>query len=281
MTTEEKVSPPQKRGIIPSPLLVVLGALLLYGFTLNHWVTFNSLAVIARVTGWDWHPIPLPWRQTPVAPLFFVLTCPIRLLPVAWQPAVLNAFAAFCAALTLGILAASVRLLPHDRTREQRQREGGEFSLLSLPAALLPVLFAVLMMGLQLTFWRNAIAATGDMLNVLVFAFLIFCLLKFRISQNDDWLSGFAFLYGLGTANDWALIGFFPFFLIALVWIKGVNFFNWRFLARMAGCGFLGLLLYLLVPASAAWAGSGPIFCRCCAWSWACRVTAFAWSRAG
>jgi tetratricopeptide (TPR) repeat protein len=249
MTTEEKISPPQKRAIMPSPWLIVLGALLLYGFTLNHWVTLNSLPVISRVTGWDWHPNPLPWRQTPVAPLFFVLTCPFRLLPVAWQPAALNAFAAFCAALTLGLLAASVRLLPHDRTREQRQREGGEFSLLSLPAAFLPVLFAVLMLGLQLTFWQSAIAASGDMLDLLVFACLIFCLLKFRISQNDNWLSGFTFLYGLGVANDWALLGFFPFFLIALIWIKGVNFFNWRFLARLAGCGFLGLLLYLLLPA--------------------------------
>ncbi len=249
MTTEEKVNPPQKRAIFLSPWLVLLGALLLYGFTLNHWVTLNSLAVIARVTGWDWHPVPLLWRQTPVAPLFLVLTCPIRLLPVAWQPAALNAFAALCAALTLGLLAASVRLLPHDRTREQRQREGGEFSLLSLPAAFLPALFAVLMMGLQLTFWRNAVSSTGEMLDMLVFAFLIFCLLKFRISQNDDWLSGFAFVYGLGTTNNWALIGFFPVFFIALVWIKGVNFFNWRFLARVAGCGLLGLLLYLLIPA--------------------------------
>ena len=249
MTTEEKVSPPQKGAITLSPWLVVLGALLLYGVTLNHWVTFNSLPVVAKITGWDWHPISLPWRMTQAAPLFFVLTSPIRLLPVAWQPAALNAFAALCAALTLGLLAASVRLLPHDRTREQRQREGGEFSLLSLPAAFLPALFAVLMMGLQLTFWRNAIAASGDMLDVLVFAFLIFCLLKFRISQSDGWLSAFTFLYGLGAANDWALIGFFPFFLIALVWIKGVNFFNWRFLARLAGCGCLGLLLYLLIPA--------------------------------
>ena len=112
---------------------------------------------------------------------------------MAWQPLALNAFAAVCGALTLGVLAASVRLLPHDRTREQRQREGGEFSLLSVPAAFCPPLFAVLMMGLQLTFWRNAIAATGEMLDLLVFAVLIFCLLKFRISQNDNWLSGFAF----------------------------------------------------------------------------------------
>ena len=248
MTTEEKVSPPPTRAISLSPWLVVFGALLLYGITLNHWVTTSSLPIIAKITGWDWHPSPLLWRQTAVAPLYSILTCPIRVLPVAWQPVALNIFAAVCAALTLGVLAASVRLLPHDRTREQRLREGGEFSLLSVRAAFLPALFAVVVMGLQLTFWRNAIAASVDMLDLLVFAFLIFCLLKFRISQSDSWLSAFAFLYGLGTANDWALIGFFPFALIALVWIKGVNFFNWRFLGRMAGCGILGLLLYLLVP---------------------------------
>ena len=249
MTTEDKLSPPQKRALIVSPWLVVLGALLLYLLTLHYWVTFDSLPLIARITGWDWHPLPLPWRQTPIAPLFMVLTFPIRVLPAAWQPAAMNAFAAVCAALTLGLLAASVRLLPHDRTREQRQRESGEYSLLSLRAAWLPMLFAALMMGLQLTFWRGAIAVTGDMLDLLVFAGLIFCLLKFRISQNDDWLAGFAFLYGLGTVNDWALIGFFPLFLIALVWIKGVSFFNGRLLARLAGCGLLGLLLYLLIPA--------------------------------
>ncbi|MGP8199817.1 MAG: tetratricopeptide repeat protein [Limisphaerales bacterium] len=255
MTTEQKVSPPQSRALSVLPWLVVLGALLLYVFTLNHWVTFSGLPVIAKLTGWDWHPNPLPWRPSGVAPLFSILTFPIRVLPVAWAPVALNLFAAACASLTLGLLAASVRLLPHDRTREQRQREGGEYSLLSLPTAFLPELFAVLMMGLQLTFWRDATATSGDMLKLLVFAFLIFCLLKFRISQNDDWLSGFAFVYGLGVVNDWALIGYFPFFLVAMVWIKGVAFFNWRFLARVAGCGLLGLLLYLLVPVSGSLSG--------------------------
>jgi tetratricopeptide (TPR) repeat protein len=249
MTAEEKSNPAQKRPITLCPWLVILGALLLYGFTLNHWVTLGNLPIVSQVTGWDWHPFPLAWRQSQVAPLFFVLTYPIRALPSAWEPAALNAFATVCAALALGLLAASVRLLPQDRTKDQRQREGGEFALLSVRAAFLPALFAVLMMGLQLTFWHDAISVTGDMLDLLVFAFLIFCLLKFRISQNDNWLAGFVFVYGLGTTNNWALIGFFPLFFIALVWIKGVNFFNWRFLARMAGCGVLGLLLYLLIPA--------------------------------
>ena len=249
MTVEENIHPPHARRITLCPCLVILGALVLYGFTLNHWVTLGSLPAISAVTGWNWHPFPLAWRDMAVAPLFFVLTYPVRALPVAWEPLALNIFAAVCAALSLGLLAASVRLLPHDRTREQRQREGGEFALLSLRTAFLPALFAVLMMAFQLTFWRNAIAATGETLDVLVFAFLIFCLLKFRVAQNDKWIFGFAFVYGLGTANNWALIGFFPFFFIAVLWIKGLSFFNWRFVGTVAGCGLAGLLIYLLIPA--------------------------------
>jgi hypothetical protein len=75
--------------------------------------------------------------------------------------------------LTLAILARSVRLFSHDRTKEQRLREGGKFALLSVRAAFLPALFAVLLLGSQLTFWENAIAGTGEMIDLLVFAFLI------------------------------------------------------------------------------------------------------------
>jgi tetratricopeptide (TPR) repeat protein len=255
MTAEEKTSSSQKRPINLCPWLVTAGALLLYGITLQHWVTLGSLPIMARITGWDWHPIPLPWRDSQTVPLFLILTSPIRLLPVAWEPFVLNAFSAVCAALTLGLLAASVRLLPHDRTREQRLREGGEFALLSLPTAFMPVLFAVVMMAMQLSFWRDATVCSHDILDVLVFAILIYCLLKFRISQNDTWLSVFAFVYGLGTTNNWALIGFLPFFLVAVIWIKGISFFNVGFLARSAGCGILGLLLYLLIPAIGSLSG--------------------------
>ena len=123
----------------------------------------------------------MSWRAEPLTPLFLVLTYPVRLLPAAWQPVCLNAFTALCAALTLGLLARSVRLLPHDRTREQRQREGGEFALLSIRTAFLPPLFAVLMLGLQLTFWQHAVSATGEMLDLLVFAFLI--LLRAAVSH--------------------------------------------------------------------------------------------------
>jgi tetratricopeptide (TPR) repeat protein len=264
MTAEDNIGPPQVRPIVLSPWLVVAGGLLLYGLTLNHWVTLKSLPLVSQVTGWDWHPLPLPWRTETLAPLFLVLTAPVRLLPIAWQPVVLNIFAAVCAALTLGLLARSVRLLAHDRTPDQRLRLTGDIrdsgynALLPIRAAFLPPLFAVLMLAGQQTFWQNAVAVTGEMLNLMLFAFVIYSLLRFRLSQGDKWLLVSAFVYGLGTTNDWAFIGFFPVYLVALIWSKGlIAFFNVRFLGRMLLCGLAGLLLYLMIPLLNA-AGGGP-----------------------
>jgi len=141
MTTEEKASPSTKRPIILSPWLVIVGALLLYGITLHHWVTYGNLPLVSRITGVGLASFAVVMAREPGHSAISCFDMPIRLLPAGWQPVALNAFAAVCAALTLGILAASVRLLPHDRTREQRQREGGEFSLLSLRSAFLPALF--------------------------------------------------------------------------------------------------------------------------------------------
>src|SRR6478609_4055567 len=107
------------------PWVVAGVALLLYVVTVNRWVTLESLPFVAKVTGWDW---TLPYSN----PLFFLLTYPVRWLPHAFQPLVLNLFTAFCAALALGLLARSVALLPHDRTHEQRLRERSEFSFLSI-----------------------------------------------------------------------------------------------------------------------------------------------------
>ncbi|MCL5096673.1 MAG: tetratricopeptide repeat protein [Candidatus Omnitrophica bacterium] len=224
------------------PWIVAAGALILYLVTLNHWVTLASLPVVAKVTDWDW------WNLTLQAPLFFALTSPVRLLPREWQPVVLNLFSAVCAAGGLGLLAGSVALLPHDRTRDQRQRERSDFSLLTIRAAWVPPVLAALALGLQRTFWEHATAATGEALNVLLFAYIIYCLLQFRLEQRESWLTRLSFVYGLAVTNNWAMIGFFPAFLIATIWIKGWSFFRGRFMLRMIGFGVLGLLLYLLLP---------------------------------
>ena len=250
MTEEnsQAISPGVKSPIVLRPWLAALVALGLYGLTLNHWVTFASLPFAAQLAGWDWHPGPLPWRPAPQYPLFFILTFPLRLLPAGWRVVGWNVLTAAGAAWTLAILARSVQLFSHDRTKEQRQRQRGKFALLTVRAAFLPAAFAVALLGAQLTFWQNAVSGTGEMLDLLVFAFLILCLLEFRISRSERRLNLLAVVYGLGVANNWALIGFFPCFLLALIWIKRKEFFQWRFGLRMTGWAPLGLLLYGLIP---------------------------------
>jgi tetratricopeptide (TPR) repeat protein len=223
------------------PWFLAAAAFAIYLLTLNPWVSLQSLPVAAKVTGWD-------WSSTVPVPLLHLVTYPFRWLPASWQLPALNGFAALCAALTLALLARSVALLPHDRTREQRQRERSDFSLLSIPAAWVPPAVAVAVCGLELTFWEHATSLSGESLNLLLFAYVVRCLLEFRLDAREGWLYRMAFVYGLAATNNWAMVGFFPAALLAVVWIRGFEFFNVRFLARMAGLGLLGLSCYLFIP---------------------------------
>ncbi len=223
------------------PWIVGAGALALFLLTLNQWVNLRSLPVTAKVAGWE-PGLPI------VGPLFYLVTLPLHFFPASMQANAANTFTALLAVLTLVLLARSVALLPHDRTHEQRLRERSDYSLLSIGSAWVPVLLAAGVCALQLTFWENATAMTGEMLDLLVFAYLIRCLLEYRISMDDLWLSKLAFVYGLGITNNSALIAFFPLFLGAVIWIRGIRFFEPAFLVRMASLGCLGLLLYLFLP---------------------------------
>ncbi len=251
MQTQEQEKP--SLGFVQNrlPWLVAAGALALYLVTVNRWLSLDSLPVVAKITGWDWTP-------TYQAPLFFLITLPVRLLPAAWQPLSLNILTVVLASLTLALLARSVSLLPYDRTRDERLRERSEASVLSIPFAWAPPLLAVLLLGLQSTFWEHAVAATGEMLDLAMFAYVIRCLLEYRVGRRETWLTRFALVYGLATANNYAMIGFFPLFLIALVWIMGFEFFRFSFLIRMLVCGIAGLLGYLILPL-AGQIGSEPL----------------------
>jgi len=120
---------------------------------------------------------------------------PFRWLPLSAIPLALNLFAALCAFLTLTLLARSVVLLPHDRTDGQRENEPDRFGILSIRSAWLPPVLAVMVCGLQMTFWENATAFSGEMLNVLVFAYVIRCLLEYRVDEGRPWLYRAAFAY--------------------------------------------------------------------------------------
>ena len=243
-----------RKGFVPRflPWLLAAAALVVYLLTLNRWVSLFNLGFVAKISGWTWQPE----ASNPVS---FLVTYPFRWLPVASIPIALDLFSAVCAALALGLLARSVALLPQDRTEAQRKREQNPFSFLTIRSAWLPPVFAVLVCGLQLTFWEDATNFTGEMVGLLLFAFVIWSLLEYRLDERDGRLFLAAFIYGAGMANDWAMVSFSPVFITAIVWIRGLSFFNLRFLERMMLCGLAGILFYLLLPLVAAISGKVPV----------------------
>jgi tetratricopeptide (TPR) repeat protein len=234
------------------PWLLTVAAFVFYWFTLNRWVSPASLLHVASVSGWTWVP-------SVTNPLSFLATYPLHWLPPAQVPIALNVLAAACGALTLGLLARSIALLPQDRTDAQRKREHSDFAFLTIGSAWLPPVLAVAVCGLQMTFWQNATNYTGEMFDLVLFAFVIWSLLEYRLDEREGRLFLASFVYGAGMTSNWALVGFFPLFVAALVWIRGLSFFNLRFLKRMAVCGLLGLAFLFLLPLSAAMSGRLPM----------------------
>jgi tetratricopeptide (TPR) repeat protein len=207
--------------------------LLIFLITLNQWISFESLLAVARASGWNWQP-------EFVQPVTMLVFWPFRLLPAAWIPLALNIFTACCAALALALLARSVGLLRRDSRYHNRDRVAR--------LAWIPPVLAVLVCGLQLSFWQQATSVTGDMIDLLIFAYVIRCLLEFRADRKESWLTRGAFLYAAGMCNNWALMVYFPIFLVALIRLKGLEILNVRFLLRLGFWGLAGLSFYLLLP---------------------------------
>jgi tetratricopeptide (TPR) repeat protein len=223
---------------------VAIAAAVIYLVTLNPWLAARdpqALQAFSRATNQEWY-------TESTSPVFHLMTSLFRLLPESIVPIALNIFSALCAAVVLALLARSVALLPQDRTHKQREREQSPFGLLSLSTAWIPVVLAVTVCGLQLTFWENATNLSAGMLDLVLFAYSVRCLLEYRISQREKWLLQAAFVYVAGMADTWVLIALFPAFVIAMIWIRGHGFFQLRFLARLFLCVLAGLLFYLYFP---------------------------------
>lgn len=223
------------------PWIVAASVAVIYLLTLNHWLSFRNLQAVSRVTGQNWVP-------DTYFPLFALATSPFHWLPESWVPLAMNFFSAVCAFFVLVLLARSVALLPQDRTRTQRERERGPFALLSNRLAWVPPVIAVLVCGLQLTFWEDATTLSGGMLDLVLFAYSVRCLLEYRISQRESWLLRAAVVYAAACTDNWVLILLLPAFLGSMVWIRGLGFFNLGFLSRLFLCFLGGLLVYLYLP---------------------------------
>lgn len=219
---------------------VFLIALLVYTVTLSGDVTMQSLPLTAKVAGWDWQPLASH-------PVLWVLTLPCKLLPAGWIPAVLNFMSAVFAALCLGLLAHIMKLLPWSFPF----RPSGREKMITTVATLL----AVVMCGFEYNFWLHATAATGETLDLLLVASAVWCVLEYRLRNdlrrdraNNRWLDAAAIIWGVGMAENWAMIIGFPVFVGSLIWACRLDFFNKRLLRRLGLLVLAGLSVYALVP---------------------------------
>ena len=221
------------------PVQVALVALAVYLATLSLGVTANSIALTAKVAGWDWQPMI-------GHPVLWLITLPFHFLPGAWVAVGLNVFSAICAAVTLGLLARSLELLPWY-----------PWEMLNGWKQHVPVILAVVVCGLEFTFWQEATAATGEMLDVLLLAAAGWCALEFGVNRNIRWLYAAALIWGMGMAENWVMILTFPFFIAVLIWMRRQRFFQMRFLLKMTGFGLAGLAVYAIQPiANGYWSGA-------------------------
>ncbi len=223
------------------PWIVAAAVAVIYLLTLNHWLSFKNLQPVARLTGHMWTP-------EVYLPLFTLVTSSFRWLPASWMPLAMNLFSAVCAFFVLVLLARSVALLPQDRTQKQRDHQQVSTAILSTRWAWMPPLLAVLACGLQLTFWENATTLSSGMLDLLLFAYAVRCLLEYRIGKQESWILRAAVVYAAGATDSWVMLGLLPGFLIAVIWARGLSFFQLNFLSRLFLCLLIGLLVYFYLP---------------------------------
>ena len=97
------------------------------------------------------------------------------------------------------------------------------------------------------------------MLDLLLFAFVVWLLLEYRLDEREGRLFLAAFVFGAGMAENWAMVGFLPIFVMALIWCAAWSFSTSIFWSRMLFCGLAGLSFYFLLPAVTVFSGKIPI----------------------
>lgn len=216
----------------------------MYAITIHPWVLYGNVNEVSLAGGWGW----VSDSNVFIPPLLYILTIPVRILPVASQPFVLNILSALLTAGSVYFLASTIRLMPQDRTRDQRIREKSSRGLLTGPMAMIPVIAGTALFIFQMTVWESATLFTRETLNLFIFSVIVWTFFRARLDDSGKLLPVSAFLIGIGLANDGGLIGFLPFFLAAFIWIKKKEFFSFGNLVPVIGSFLAGCLLYLIVP---------------------------------
>lgn len=213
------------------PLIVALVAFAFYICTLGGGVTLNSLPLAAHLAGWDDSPMV-------GQPLLWLLTLPLKVLPAAWMPVLVKLFAAAMAAAILGLLTRAIQLLPWDYPWDNSSRLAG----------LLPVLAAVVVCGLEFNFWQEATSSCSELLGLLLLATAVWLLLEYRVRQNMRWLEAATLVWGLGMAENWAMMVTLPLFVAGVIWLMGLRILRLRIALRLVALGLAGFSIYIILP---------------------------------
>jgi tetratricopeptide (TPR) repeat protein len=234
------------------PWIVGLIAFGVYVATLNHWVSIYSIGTVARLSGWAWQPVVL-------YPVTTTVLWPFGLLPQPWIPLALNLFTAACASLVLVLLARTVALLTQNPAWTDPIRQGQQLPALGPRVAWIPPALASIVCGLQSTFWEHATSSTSEVIDLLLFAYIIRCLLEFRNDPKESWLKRSAVLYGALLTDNWALWLYLPLYVITVFRMYciqrleiGFTIRNLRPFLRLGLWGLAGLSMYLLLPSVAS-----------------------------
>ena len=83
MATETLIDPRKQFTPRILPWLLAAAVFVIYGLTLNHWVSLFNLGVVANISGWT-------WQVDLYQPVFYAVTYPFRWLPAAQVPVALN-----------------------------------------------------------------------------------------------------------------------------------------------------------------------------------------------
>ncbi|MGA4643393.1 tetratricopeptide repeat protein [Limisphaera sp. 4302-co] len=242
MTTQPLAMQQERRFVsVTLPWAVAGTAWVLYLLTLNRGLTVGNILSVAGLTG-------LQWQPGLASPVYTLLTWPLRGLPAGVVPVVLSAFSALCAAGVLGLLARCVALLPYDRTPLEQVVQRNEWGWLTGRRAWIPVVAACVVGGLHFPFWDRARDGGPAMFDLLLFAWVVRCLLEYRVDAREGWLDQAVFVYALGMVENWVQVLLLPAFVGALMWVMGWSFFRARFLTRAWLLGLAGCAFYLATP---------------------------------
>ncbi len=213
------------------PVQVALVFMVLYLATLSGGVTLSSVGLTAKLAGWDPQPMA-------AQPLFWLLTLPMRCLPAGWIAPALNCFSALCAAITLGLLAASLELAVWDHP----------LTLLTGWRARLPLLVGAVICGLEFNYWQAATQATGEALQVLLLAAALWNLFQYNKTRKLRWLRRAAFIWGLGLVENWMMLLTLPVFVVWIFWLGKRRLIRLEHLSGLFWAGLAGFSLFALLP---------------------------------